>query len=82
MMNQDTLSATLEVIAHEMDDRRIVLARPCEMFEVYSEPMRYNEVRDCNLEVATLKGKPTRKYAHVVIERLDSGRYEPILYVL
>ena len=82
MTNQDTLSETLEVIAHEMDDSRVVLARPCEMFEAYSEPMKYNEVRNCNLEVATLKGKPTRKYAHIVIERLDSGRYEPILYVL
>jgi len=82
MQNQDTISSTLETIASEMYARQIVLAKPAEMFEAFSTPLAYNEVRKCDLEIATLKQRLTKKYAHIVVERLDSGRYEPILYVL
>ena len=43
---------------------------------------RYGERICCDVPIQSLRGKGTRKYAHIVVERLDSGRYEPIAYVL
>jgi len=44
--------------------------------------MRYNEVRNADFAIAQYKGRPTKMYFHVVITRLDSGRYELVTYVL
>lgn len=38
--------------------------------------------RNYDFKLGTLKGRPTRKYFHAVITRLDSGRYELVTYVL
>jgi Fe-S-cluster-containing hydrogenase component 2 len=35
-----------------------------------------------DFQIATMRGKPTRKYFHVCIYRLDSGRYELNTYIL
>lgn len=45
-------------------------------------PVAYGETRAFNFEIATLKGKPTRKWFHISIYRLDSGRYELTTYIL
>jgi hypothetical protein len=42
----------------------------------------YGTSKNVNIELASYKGKPTKKYAHLTIWRLDSGRYEWNLYVL
>lgn len=44
--------------------------------------IRYEETKTEHLEIATLKGKKTRKFAHVVIYRMSSGRYELTIYFL
>ena len=40
----------------------------------------YNTVSRVSVPVATLKGKPTRKWFHVIVSRLDNGRYELVSY--
>jgi len=47
----------------------------------YIGGMRYNEVQRYSVPVETVKGRKTGKYAHIVITRLDSGRYEPVAYI-
>lgn len=81
MDNQNSLTETLAVINSELINRRIELAQPCDMVSFFNR-LRPNEPRTLNAEIKAYKGKPTKKYAHVVIEWLDSGRYEPLMYVL
>lgn len=41
----------------------------------------YGQTKDCHAEVSTVKSKTTRKWVHVSIYRMDSGRYELTLYL-
>ena len=50
--------------------------------EKLERPMTYGEVRTADFSIVQLRGRPTKKYFHVVITRLDSGRYELVTYVL
>jgi hypothetical protein len=43
--------------------------------------MNYGEQRRAHFAIALFKNRPTKKYFHVVITRLDSGRYELVAYV-
>jgi hypothetical protein len=47
-----------------------------------AEPINYNQTRTFDFPIEFLKGKPTRKYYHVSIYRMPSGRYELTTYVL
>lgn len=42
----------------------------------------YGETRRANFEIARLKGKPTKKWFHMVIYRAETGRYELTAYIL
>lgn len=44
--------------------------------------LAYGQTRGYNFEIFTLKGRPTRKWFHISIYRLDSGRYELTTYIL
>jgi hypothetical protein len=46
------------------------------------QPLVYGQVQHHHFEVHTLKGKRTRKWFHVTVARLDSGRYETVAYFL
>jgi len=41
----------------------------------------YGQTRSEHYELASLKGKKTRKFAHVTLYRLESGRYELTNYL-
>ena len=81
MNNQRSLTETFAVIESELINRRVELVAPCDMVGFFGA-MEHNKPRTLNAEVKLLKGRPTPKYAHIVIEWLDSGWFEPILYVL
>lgn len=50
--------------------------------ERLEQPMSYNELRTADFAITMLRNRPTKKYFHVVITRLDSGRYELVTYIL
>lgn len=45
-------------------------------------PIPYGAIRRHDFEVLAYKGKPSRKWFHIVITRMDSGRYELVTYFL
>lgn len=45
-------------------------------------PVAYGQTLSANFEILTLKGKPTRKWYHIVIYRMDNGSYELVTYIL
>jgi hypothetical protein len=50
---------------------------------IYSQgPVNYGQTIQVHLELKTLKSKPTRKFFHVSLYRMDSGRYELTSYIL
>lgn len=81
MNNQQSLTETFAVINSELINRRIELVNPCDMVGFFGA-MEKHVPRTMNCEIKLYKGKKTRQYAHIVIEWLDSGWFEPILYVL
>ena len=42
----------------------------------------YEETKKADYKLMTYRGKPTKKYLHVTIYRMDSGKYEVTIYVL
>lgn len=44
--------------------------------------VKYGESKESHSPIVSLKGKNTKKYAHLTIYRTTSGRYEVNVYVL
>ncbi len=89
----DTLSATCDAVQKVLDTGKVARQLPPSGIQIElvdsdwraqleREPISYGQRRAFNFEILAYKGKPTRKWFHVVIERLDSGSYELITYVL
>ena len=78
----DTLAQTVDAAVAEADQRGAVLARPTEAWALAQDHLACGLYRRGDFQLAEFRGKPTKKYYHVVIYRLDSGRYELTAYVL
>jgi hypothetical protein len=65
----------LEVNQIELTDKGTINAR------YQFDGIPYTQTKDCHAEVSKVKGKVTRKWFHVSIYRMDSGRYELTLYL-
>lgn len=50
--------------------------------QAFSDGVPYGQVVQAHCELVLLKGKPTRKWAHAVVERMETGRYELTFYIL
>lgn len=76
--------AVSEAISREVEARPIVLSAESEeiLSSSMSEGMRYGEIRRINVPIESLSGRSTRKWFHAVVERMESGRYELVSYVL
>jgi hypothetical protein len=75
----NTLSEVLDQVEKDLIKDQVVLIE--DFREEYSfGGIRYNEVSCIHKEIETIKGKKTRKYYHIIISRLDSGRYELVSY--
>ncbi len=79
----ETLGKAVQHVIDTLNSNEIVLAEP----ERISEPFQFDGIpyagtKESHAEIATIKGKNTKKYAHVSIYRMDSGRYELTLYIL
>lgn len=77
-----TLSDTVESVVAQAADKRAVLVNPEYIQQdLGSTHLGYSEKRRASFDLVSLKGKGTRSRLHVVIERLDNGIYELIVYV-
>lgn len=74
------LSACLDEVAKRLDADRVELVD--REWRSNFESIPYGESLNWYFAIETLKGKPTRKFFHVNIYRLDSGRYELNTYIL
>jgi hypothetical protein len=75
----ETLADLLSQVKKDLEKNDIVLVE--DFFVTYCfGGIKYNEVRTEHFEIETIKGKKTRKYYHIIISRLDNGRYELVSY--
>jgi hypothetical protein len=75
----NSLSEVLDQVEKDLIENKIVLVE--DFREEYSfGGIRYNEVSRIHKEIATIKNRATKKYYHIIISRLDSGRYELVSY--
>ena len=52
-----------------------------EMF-LFTSPVNYQTSMEGHYPLASFKGRGTKKYAHMTIYRMESGRYELVNYIL
>lgn len=77
-----TLSAALLAVEVFATENQIVLVSPETFNERFDGGVPYGQTIQGHAEIATLKGKTTKKWAHLTIYRMESGTYEVIFYVL
>lgn len=79
----DRLDQVQQAIAARLERAQAVLVRSDD-FEATLAPagVNYGCQATCDVQIATLKGRPTRKYAHATVDRCASGRYELTFYIL
>jgi hypothetical protein len=58
----------------------VFLENPDEMYQ-FVAPVRYGETMQDHRELARLKGKFTKQWAHASIYRMETGRYELTSYI-
>ena len=80
----ETLGHALAAIKAELVNRGVILSEGCaDWLDVFSNGgIPYGQNKEAHAAIFTIKDKPTKKWAHATIWRLDSGRYEWNLYVL
>jgi hypothetical protein len=77
-MLHETLSEALDAAELDAENSKAILAESIR--PAFWNGIKYNETLRNSVPITTLKGKPTRKYFHTIISRLDSGRYEVVSY--
>jgi hypothetical protein len=81
----ETLSEALDAFIQNTEDKGAVFASEqpqIHVAEKFNGGVSYGATVSRSFELATLKGKATRKFAHCVVYRMESGRYELTSYVL
>lgn len=88
MMNRDSyfdsLSAIRDEIAVRLSLAKAELSWPdyfSDSFNSFVSGVPYGTQKREAAEISSLKGKPTRKWAHAVVDRCASGRYELTFYI-
>lgn len=83
-MTHETLSNAIDQVRNEIIDRDIALTEDVRcQFEnafVYGG-IAYGQTKRASFEIATIRGRTTRKYLHVIVYRFETGRYELTYYV-
>ncbi len=82
----ETLGATVDEVVARLAADNIVLepsqGTPTQIIQADIGSVGYGCTLLRSYSLAWFKGKPTRKFFHVSIYRLDSGRYELTTYTL
>ena len=77
----ETLSEALEAhITSIQKEGGVFVENPEDMY-MFISPVGYGQTVQDHRELATLKGKKTKKYAHFSIYRMETGRYELTSYI-
>lgn len=79
-----TLSAAIDALRKHLDEREIVLANGFDdfIFPYMFDGIPYETHKEIHAEIATVKGKPTVRFAHACIWRMNTGTYEINFYML
>ena len=79
----ETLSETLQKFVSfvENESNATFEDDPQEMF-CFFPPVNYGQTFSKSYPLKSYKGKPTKKWAHMVIYRMESGKYELTNYIL
>jgi len=78
----ESLAGAIDGAIARANADRVLLAKPADVWNLAQEPLNYEEYRRGHFSIELYKDRPTKKFFHVVIYRLDSGRYELNTYVL
>lgn len=83
IMFHETLSEAVYAAKAELLARKAVIApnAPCR-FSPCHGGMAYGQTLSENYPLESYKGKATKKYGHITICRMDTGRYEQNNYIL
>jgi len=77
-MSHETLSDALDCAENDLE--QVVLDGDFREDFAYGG-IPYGTSKSSHTKIVSIKGKPTKKYFHVNIYRLDSGRYELVSYI-
>ncbi len=79
-----TLGQALDSFVQQTENKRGVFASGQPQVDVASAfgPVSYGQTVSRSFELATFKGKATKKFAHATVYRMESGNYELTSYVL
>ena len=78
----ETAGSAMREAQKTADEARAVFTDERPDTEMISGGVSYGQTRDFHFQLNSYKGKGTRKWFHVSLYRMDSGRYELNCYVL
>ena len=82
-MLHESLYAAVEQAQQDLIDYKCVLVDTLALVQRYEfDGVPYGTSKRFDGELKSYKGKNTRKWFHVTITRMDSGRYEVVSYPL
>ena len=77
----ETLWAAVAAAQEDLREAKAVLEEP-DRIEDWFGGIPYGQVAVRHEPIKTLKGRKTGKYFHMIITRMESGRYELVTYIL
>ena len=77
----ETLSETLENFVETIQNDKGVFEDDLSDDLMFFPPVHYGQTVSKSFPLKSLKGKSTKKYAHLSIYRLETGRYELTSYI-
>jgi hypothetical protein len=77
----ETLAETLRAHISNIESQGGRFSEDMDEAYCFFPPVHYGQTMEDHRELASLKGKGTRKYAHASIYRLETGRYELVSYI-
>jgi hypothetical protein len=77
----ETLWAAVDAAQEELKESKAVLEEP-DRIQYWFGGIPYGQVAERHEPIKTLKGRKTGKWFHMIITRMESGRYELVTYIL
>lgn len=76
-----TLSDALQAHIENVQSQGAEFSEDCSEMYCFVSPVSYGQTLQDHRELASLKGKGTRKYAHASIYRMENGYYELVSWL-
>ena len=78
----ETLGATVTTALTCLTNHEVVIEESEISGPFMYDGLAYERTKEAHTQILSLKGKPTKKWVHVTIYRMSSGRYELTMYLL